>query len=317
MKRIIKINILILVSILFLTACGTKSVKREDGNLKIVTTIFPQYDFVREIAGDKVDIKMLIAPGSETHSYEPSPQDIIDIENSDLFIYVGGESDAWIDKILKDMDKDPNEVISMMDIVEVFEEELVEGMEDIEDNHKHSHSEEEYDEHVWTSPKNAMVISKFIGSKLGEIDLENQEFYRETTQLYLDKLEKLDEEFRIISENGSKKPLIFADRFPFLYLAKEYDLKYYGAFPGCSSETEASPATLKFLIDKVKEESIPVVFYIEFSNEKMADIIVESTQAKKLLLHSAHNVSKDEFKQGIGYLDIMEANLKNLKEALK
>ncbi len=312
MKKIFKINTILFLGLVLLTACSPKVKEETTSKPRVVTTIFPQYDFTREIAGDNVDLKMLIAPGAETHSYEPSPQDIIDIENSDLFIYVGGESDSWIEKILKDMDKDESEVISMMEIVDLLEEEVVEGMDDVQD---HGHSDE-YDEHVWTSPKNVMAISRAIEEKLEGVDPSNREEYRGNLARYLTSLEKLDKDIRQVVENGSGKPLIFADRFPFLYFAKEYGINYYGAFPGCSSETEASPATLKFLIDKVNDEELPVVFYIEFSNEKMADIIVESTGAKKLLFHSGHNISKDEFKSKIGYLDLMENNLKNLKEAL-
>ena len=316
MKKTTRIVLILIIMSLLVTACGSNIDRKEgDGRLKVVTTIFPQYDFVRQIAGDRVDMKMLIAPGAETHSYEPSPQDIIDIENSDLFIYVGGESDSWIEKILEDMDKDRGEIMSLMDVVSLLEEELSEGMEDTEASH--DHEEEEYDDHAWTSPVNAMEISREIAARLMDLDEGNADFYRENLAGYLEELGDLDRSFRELVEGGNHKPLIFADRFPFLYFAREYGLEYFGAFPGCSAETEASPTTLKFLIDKVREEKIGHVFYIEFSNEKMADIINESTGSKKLLFHSGHNLSKDEFESGLGYLDIMKGNLSNLREAME
>ncbi len=317
MNKNIKISLVILLVLVLLSGCGNKNIENttDNGKLKVVATSFPPYDFAREIGQDKIELKMLIAPGTETHSYEPSPQDIIAIQNSDLFIYVGGESDTWIDRVLKDMNKNEENVMSLMDFVEVKKEELVEGME--EDNHDHEHDHIEYDEHVWTSPKNAKLISEAIESKLSKLDSENSSSYKENYTEYKGKLDALDEKFTSIVKNGSEKPLVFADRFPFLYFAKEYNLKYYGAFSGCSTEVEASPATIKFLIDKVNSDKIPVVFYIEFSNEKMADIVVESTNAKKMLFHSAHNVTKKDFDAGVSYLDIMNNNALSLEEALK
>jgi len=305
-----------------LTGCNNNTVNPESensaGKLSIVTTIFPQYDFVREIAGDSVELTMLLSPGSESHSYEPTPQDIITIQNCDIFIYVGGESDEWVDGILDSMDTGNMKIIPLMDLVDTVEEEIVEGME-AEDGAAGEDENEapELDEHVWTSPKNAITIVQYISDTLCELDNANVAAYKVNTASYLEELSELDAAFREVIDNALRHTLVFADRFPFRYLANNYGLEYYAAFPGCATETEASAATVAFLIDKVKEEDIPVVFYIEFSNEKMADTICESTNAQKLLFHSCHNISKEDFKSGISYLELMTQNMINLKEALQ
>ena len=311
MKKIIKIfNITILCAFMLL-GCNNINTTQNEGKINVVTTIYPQYNFVREIAGDTVNLTMLLKPGSESHSYEPTPKDIITIQNCDVFIYVGGESENWVKDILDSMDTSNIKIISLLESVDAVEEEIVEGME-------HEHEEEkEYDEHVWTSPKNAIKIVNQINETLCSLDKENKDKYNENTIKYIAKLEDLDKLFKSIIDNSSRKTLVFGDKFPFRYLADEYGLDYYAAFPGCSTETEASAATVAFLIDKVKEDNIPVVFNIELSNGKIADTICESTGAKKLLLHSCHNITKEDFENGIGYLDLMKANANNLKEALK
>ncbi|MDR1952437.1 MAG: metal ABC transporter substrate-binding protein [Elusimicrobiota bacterium] len=312
---VIVLSILILFT-LFITWQRAKKKNAEDipeSRLKVVATIFPQYDFVREIAGDKVSLEMLIMPGAESHSYEPTPQDIIKIKNSDVFIYVGGESDEWINKILSSIDMENKKIITLMSIVKPVKEEIVEGMQEEEGGEE---EEGEYDEHVWTSIKNAQKITIALSKMLQESDKENAEFYKQNTDRYIKELKALDKDFKEIVAKGKRKTIIFGDRFPFRYFADEYKLKYFAAFPGCSNETEANAATIAFLIDKVKEEKIPIVFYIEFSNEKIADIIASSAKAKTLLLHSAHNVSKKDFESGVSYLDIMKKNAQNLKEAL-
>ena len=466
--------------------------------LSVVSTIFPGYDFTRAVAGGQVELTMLLPPGAESHSFEPTPQDIIKIQNCDVFIYVGGDSDTWVDGILETMDTSRMKILSMMDLVETVPEELVEGMEEdhghdhddeitpedihdrplsdwvgdwssiekalasgaldgyiahqaeedetdaaaqkansaqrwasdypnltvtgdgltldgkttayqylghrlvesdhgasvwygfeavdatsgaprylafsdhgagghAEDAHEHEeehehelphfhlrygdesfdaliamedwspiyfpadaadadiaeamsghgHSEEaEYDEHVWTSPINAMKIARAISDTLCALDAGNADAYRANYTAYLGELSELDAAFRDVVKNAARRTLIFGDRFPFRYFVDEYGLDYYAAFPGCSTETEASAQTVAFLIDKTKAEKIPAVFYIEFSNGKMADTISEATGAKKLLLHSCHNVSKAELQAGASYLTLMTQNVDTLKEAL-
>lgn len=289
--------------------------KDDTGKISVVVSIFPAYDFSREIAGDKAELTLLLPPGSESHSYEPTPQDIITIQNCDVFIYVGGESDVWVDKILESMDTSNMKILKMMDMVDVVEEEIVEGMEG--DEHDHDHEEDaEYDEHVWTSVRNSQLIVQAISDTFCDIDSENKELYKSNTAAYIEELKELDKEFEEVVSKSKYNTIVFGDRFPLRYFADDYGLTYYAAFPGCSSETEASASTVAFLIDTIEELGLPVVFHIEFSNERMADAISEGTGAKSLLFHSCHNVSKDDIEAGVGYIDLMKQNVINLEEAL-
>lgn len=314
MKKAISVIFCICI-LISLCACKNYTIdnNNNDEKISIVTTIFPPYDFAKQVGGNNVEITMLLKPGSESHTYDPTPQDIIKIQNSDIFIYVGGESDKWINEILDSSDKKPKKIIILMDCVDIVQEKIVEGME--EDNDEQE-NEIEYDEHVWTSPKNAIIISKKISETLCEIDSDNKEIYQSNTNNYSKQLSLLDSKFQNIVDNAKRKVIIFGDRFPLRYFADEYDLKYYAAFPGCSSETEPSAKTVSFLINKIKNDNIPVIFTIEFSNGKIADTICEDTGIKKLQFSSCHNVTQQEFDDGITYIDIMNENAKNLKEAL-
>ncbi|MDR1956830.1 MAG: metal ABC transporter substrate-binding protein [Treponema sp.] len=315
MKRI-AFFIGVLVSLtMTLPAGGRKDTgKTKAGKLTVVTTIFPSYDFVRHIAGDQVSLTMLLPPGAESHSFEPTPQDIIKIQNCDVFVYGGGESDAWVDQILESMDTSRMEIITLMDCVEVVEEEIVEGMQ--EEEAAEESEEPEYDEHVWTSPQNAKLIVRKIADVLKRRDEANAARYEKNTGAYLTQLTELDASFQKMIQGAKRKTLVFGDRFPFRYLADAYGLRYFAAFPGCSTETECSAATVAFLIDKVRSEEIPVVFHLELSNEKIADTICEETGAKKRLLHAAHNITKRDFDRGVGYYDLMAQNVQALQEAL-
>ena len=326
-KNMNKIFLVMLVLMMLLTGCNNENINNEDGTLKVVTTIFPSFDFARAIGVDNVSLSMLIKPGGETHSYEPSPKDITDIQNSDLFIYVGGEGERWVETILESMDTSEMTIVRLMDYVNVVEEEIVEGMEHDHEDHEHEdhdHSEEEhhedehaYDEHIWTSPVNAMMLVEKITEVLVSIDPENKETYEANRDAYISEINSVHEEFKLVVIEANRDTLVFADRFPFRYFVEEYGLKYSAAFPGCATETEPSAKTVAYLIDKVKLENIPVVFYIEFSNQKMADTIIEETGATKLEFHSAHNVSLEDFNAGKTYVDIMRQNINNLKEAIK
>jgi zinc transport system substrate-binding protein len=256
---------------------------------------------------------MLLPPGSESHSFEPSPRDIITIQNSDIFIYAGGESDKWIDRIFQSMNTDNIKILAMIDTVEAVEEEIVEGMEEDEDEDE---DEIAYDEHVWTSPQNVVLIVRAITALLCEADPANADFFRQNAAAYINELEQLDAAFNELVSGAKRNTIVFADRFPFRYFADAYGLTYFAAFPGCSTDTEPSAATVAFLIDKIRAEKIPVVFHIELSNERMANTISGETGAKKFLLHSCHNITKRDFDSGLGYLEIMKGNLENLKEAL-
>lgn len=312
MKKIITLLLAIAV-LLSLCSCSNTTNSNSEDKLNIVTTAFPQYDFTRQITGDKANLTLLLPPGSESHTYEPTPKDIIKIEKSDIFIYVGGESDSWIDKILESVDTKNKTIIKLLDCVTTVNEETVEGMENGEEDEAEG---EEIDEHVWTSPKNAIKITNVIAEKLQEKDKANAEAYKSNTDEYVKALTDLDSSFKNVVSTAKRKTIVFGDRFPFRYFADEYGLTYYAAFPGCSAETEPSAATLAFLVEKINQEKIPVVFHIEMSNEEIAKTISGETGAEVLQMHSCHNVSKDELESGATYLSLMEKNVDNLKIAL-
>ena len=316
-----------------LTGCGTGRAEdasekaQDDGRISVVTTIFPQYDFVRQIAGDSVDLKMLLKPGEETHSYEPTPQDIIAIQNSDIFIYVGGENDAWVEDILDSMPDAGMRTLKLIDCVDTVEEEHVEGMQE---QPGHSHEEEEYhgdeteeahsvheiDEHVWTSPVNASAIVDEIKELLAQTDPDNRQRYEENAEAYEAELAALDAAFREVVDNAGRRLVIFGDRFPFRYFADEYGLDYYAAFPGCASDTEPSAAVMAFLINKVAEEKVPAVLKMQLSNENIANAIAEATGTEVRTFYSCHNLTAEEFENGETYLSMMQKNVETLKEVL-
>lgn len=316
MKRVFKILIvtLVLIGLVFITGCDKK---KDDGKLTIITSSFPGYDFARAITKDNKDItvKMLLKPGSEMHNYEPTPQDIKDIKNSDIFIYVGGDSDEWIDDILDNIDVKKTKVVKLMRLVDLVEEEHVEGME-AEEDAVNEEEAPEYDEHVWTSPKNAITITKKLTKVIVGLDEDNRSIYEENSLKYISELESIDNRIEEVVKNAKRKEIVFGDRFPLRYFADDYNLKYYAAFPGCSEQTEASSKTITYLINRVKKDKIPVVFHIELSNGKIAKTIAKETNAKVLEFKSAHNISQKDFDAGVTYVDIMNDNIKVLKEAL-
>lgn len=319
MKKILKITLLLSMILslnIILIGCGNTN-KDNSGKLNIVTTIFAPYDFARQIVGDDANITMLMSPGVETHSYEPSPADIIKISECDVFIYVGGENDEWVDGILETIDTEDITIIKLLDCVDVIEEEIIEGMESEEKEENHDSSEKEWDEHVWTSPANAIKICKVMEEKFEKLDNSNASDYKTNLDEYVGELNKLDEAFKETVNNGARKTIVFGDRFPVRYFVEEYGLKYFAAFPGCSSETEASASTIAFLIDKVKDEKIPVVFKIELSTGNIAETISDATGAKVLTFYACHNLTKKEFDSGKTYVDFMWENVSSLKEALK
>ena len=244
---------------------------QEDGRLNVVTTIFPYYDFVRQIAGDRVKLTLVLPAGMDSHSFEPTPADMITIQQADLLISNGGAMEHWLSQVLEASDTSHMKVISMMDYVDVLEEELVEGMEGEEESHDHGeedgHQEEiEYDEHIWTSPVNAMNIVEIIRDTLIQEDQANGDYYRQRAEDYLKELKDLDEEFRQVAREEKRNLFIVADKFPFRYLADTYGWSYRAAFSGCSTDTEPSAQTIAYLIDKVSQEQIPVVYYLELSS---------------------------------------------------
>ena len=314
MKKSLKMIIILLVVVVAAVAgillVGNK--KAAGKKLKIVATNFPAYDFARAVAGDEAEVKMLLKPGAEMHDFEPTPQDVIDIKNSDLFVYVGGESDEWVSAILKDIDVSKTKTLKMVDAVSVVEEEAVEGMEAEEEDEEAKGDEVEYDEHVWTSPKNAAKIVDAIAEKIAD----KSDRFKKNAADYVAKLDELDAKFRDVVKNAKRKTIVFGDRFPLRYFVDEYDLKYFAAFPGCAEQTEASSKTISFLIDKVKTEEIPVVFKVELSSGKIADTIAKETGAKVVEFNAVHNVSAEDFAAGATYVSLMKKNVSALKEAL-
>ena len=307
--------------------------KFEQKKYSVVSTSFPGYDFARAVTKNtNISTKMLVKPGAETHTYEPTPQDIIDIKNADMFIYVGGDSDTWVEKILKDVDTKKTHVVKLVDLVSTVNEEIVEGMEDEDEhehdhdhshshdydhdhddhNHKHDHDEEEegpeIDEHVWTSPKKAMEIVKKIAKVASEIDAAEKTKIDDNAEKYVAEIAEVDKDLHQAID-GKISEIVVADRFPFRYFADEFGLKYAAAFSGCSEQTEASAKTISFLINKVKQEKIKKIYMIELSNGKIAETVSKDTGAEVLELHSAHNVTADDFSKGVTYVDLMKRNL--------
>ena len=366
---------LVLAAVLLLVGCGPTHIKTEaaaEDGLDVVVTVFPAYDLARAAGGDLVNVTLLLPPGAESHSYEPTPADILAVQECDLFIYLGGESDTWVETILSAIDLQ-GDAMRMVDCVELLDEAHVEGMQNApghdhehetdcdDDSHGHDHEaevaedhpheehtpEEEAllhddhghdehpesaeheehdhllgavvgkDEHVWTSPKNAAEIVRDIGGKLAELDEEHAGSYRANAEAYGAELDALHQEFQAFFQGLDHRTIVFGDRFPLQYFAEEYDLDYYAAFPGCSTQTEPSAATIAFLTDKVAVEDISHIFYIEFSNHLVADSIAEATDRQTALFHTCHNVSRQEIEAGETYLTLMKRNLETLKTAMK
>lgn len=320
---------LLFLLMLILSGCGRNAQQETqetapDGRPKIqvITTIFPPFDFVRRIGGEYVEVSMLLKPGMEAHSYEPSPRDIIRITESGLFLYAGGESDVWVEELLEGND---GEVYShsLLSWVEPLEEESLEGMQ-VRGHDHGEHAEEdgvhleqgEYDEHVWTSPANAILLVEKIRDTLILLDPERKDVFMKNAEDYLAELRQLDQDYRKMTVNAKRHTLVFGDRFPFLYLVKNYGLSYYAAFPGCSSETEPSAATIAFLTDEVEHDQIPVIFRLEMSNGKVAEAIAEVTGTKTAVLHSCHTLTREEMERGETYLSLMRQNLEQLDKAL-
>ena len=305
-----------------LCGCGPRA-KADDGRLQVVCTVFPYYDFARQIGGDDVDVTLLVAAGKETHSFEPTPLDVITLSEADVFLYNGGESEAWVDDILSAAGENIAVTLPLMPQVSTLAEEWAEGMEGAHDDHDHDHDghghdsdEIENDAHVWTSPVLAKTLCRAICDALCQADPEHRDGYQARLADYLAQLDDLDEAFRDVVAAGQRRLLVFGDRFPLLYFCKEYGLDYRAAFHGCASDTEPSLATLKYLIDKVEDEDIPVVYTIELSSQKVAQAIAETTGARVLTFQSCQTVSRRDMEAGATYLSLMERNVEALKEGL-
>ena len=352
---IIALIIIIISAVVMVFAYGIKNkqvVVSEDDKMKIVVTSFPQYDFARAVAGDKANIQMLIKPGVETHSYEPTPDDIQKIQNADLFIYTGGENDEWVEGILDSIDTSSLKTLKLEDCVDLIEEDETVGLEGVEthshshnhdhddehnhdhdneeghdhdhdedehDGHNHSSTDIEYDEHVWLSLKNAERFVNEISESLVSLDSANADAYSANAKAYNTELEALDKEYSEAVSSSTVKTLLFADRFPFRYMVADYGLSYYAAFDGCAADTNASFETVTFLAKKVDELGLKHVLKIDGSDGKIAKTVVENTNDKNqdiLELDSMQSVNDDEINSGTTYLSIMKSNLEVLKKAL-
>lgn len=360
--------IVLAVSIFLMTGCkrtesgNLPEISPETDRLNVVTTIFPYYDFVRQVAGDRVTLKLMVPAGMDSHSFEPTPADMIALQEADILICNGGAMEQWVQKVLDSLDTSSMKVLTMMDYVDVLEEEHVEGMEEEHQGHDHDEEPEavhdhdeaseavydhdevpeavhdvseleevhevfdredghemeiEYDEHIWTSPVNAMTIVKIISQTLMEAAPEEAARFETGRDLYLQQLSEVDQSFRKAVAGGNHRMIVVADKFPFRYLAEEYGLSYRAAFSGCSTDTEPSAKTIAYLIDQIRDRDIGAVYYLELSSHRTADIICEETGAEPLLLHSCHNVTRREFDGGVTYLQLMEGNAERLSRGLQ
>lgn len=311
MKKTVSVILAAVLMLLMLCSCG--GVTGGEDRLSIVCTAFPQYDFVKNILGSEEGLTLLLDDGGDLHSYEPTAQDIIKIGSADLFVYVGGASDEWVESTVKATENPDLKTIALMNLVDTLDEEYVAGME-----HEHEeHGENEtQDEHVWLSLKNAAVITQALCDAICEIDPENSDVYKANAEEYIAQLNSLDGKYQAAVDSAARKTVLFADRFPFRYLVEDYGLEYYAAFAGCSSESEASFETMAFLIDQTKELSLPVVLTIDGSDGSLAKTVCESTGAKTAVLDSCQSVSADDIANGASYINIMKNNLEILREAL-
>lgn len=328
MKKITALLLALFMLVGALAGCGKQNDTNQTDKLSIVTTIFPEYDWVREILGEKADnaeITMLLDNGVDLHSYQPTADDIVKISDCDLFIYVGGESDEWVEDALRNAANRNMKVINLLEVLgdSVKTEEIVEGMQEAEHEHEdaeeHEH-EEEADEHVWLSLKNAKMLVRVISKALQELDPDSKDIYAANADAYVKKLSALDAEYQAAVDAASNKTILFGDRFPFRYLVDDYGLRYYAAFVGCSAETEAGFETISFLAKRVDEWKLPCVLTIEGAQHKIAETIVRNTTAKNqrvLTMDSMQSTTSKDVKNGTTYLSVMEKNLSVLKEALR
>ncbi len=306
MRKIIALFLSLFLCILSFTSCQNEPPK----GLSIVALNFPAYDFAKNIVGECAEVSLLLPPGGESHTFEPTAKDIIKISQCDIFIYTGGESDAWVDKIIASLDKKPK-TIKMMDFVEICQD----------DHHfiEHSflsHSLHEIDEHIWTSLKFSQDIIKGISREICDLDKENSAYYKANERKYINEIKALDSDFEKLFSTAKRNTIVVADRFPFSHFANDYGLNCTCAYHSCTEDSEPTPKMIAELIEAVKKENIPIVFHMEFSNKTVAMAVSEDTGAPLRELHSCHNVTKEELSSGVTYLSLMKNNYKVLEEAV-
>ncbi len=330
-KKIIYIilAIAIIVGIAIAIVIG-KNNKKSDAKYKVVASNFASYDFLRAIIGDNEDVELtfLIGPGKDAHSYDPTASDLISIQDADLFVYVGGEMEKWSDKVIDSLDTEGKDIICIADFVDTIEEKEVDGAEeheheeehhedDEEHEHEHEHEEGAFDEHIWTSPENAIKMVQALEKEMEKIDSENAENYKKNAEAYIAQIKDVDKKIQEIVDSKVRDRLVFADKMPMQYFIDYYDLKVSAAFDGCSTETEPSAQTIAYLKNKVKEEKIPVVLYIELNPGTVAKTIADETGTTSMQIQTLHNVSLDDFNAGETWVSLMTRNIDVLKKALQ
>lgn len=315
LKRKLLAVITAAATVFSLCACSSESgySNSDSGKLKIISTVFPPYDLARQIAGDNAEISILLPPGSEIHNYEPSAKDMIAIRNCDIFLYIGGENEQWAEKLINSNDTENVTAVKLIDYVPTLSED--EDEHDHEHDHEHEH-EHETDEHIWTSPQNAQLMLSAVYDAICKVDPSDKQTYTKNKDAYAKQLSALDNAYRSAVDNAKNKTIVLADKFPFRYLAHEYGLEFSAAFAACSDESEPGVSTMIKLTKTIKENNIPAVYYLEFSSTKIADTLCDETGATKLMLHSCHNVSKQDIENNVSYVDLMKQNLENLKSTL-
>ncbi|HBN10627.1 MAG TPA: ABC transporter substrate-binding protein [Ruminococcus sp.] len=303
--------------LIFMTSCTStdNSSSDDSGKIKISATLFPQYDFARQIAGDKAEITLLLPSGMDSHSYEPTPADIININKSDLFIYTGEYLESWANDIVGDIDTDKTHVLDVSSGIQLVKEEDEHHHDDEDEHHEEEHHHE-YDPHIWTSPVIAMQMADNIAEALCETDSVNSDYYKQNAENYKKQLQELDSEFREIVADGKRNTIYFGGKFALYYFTQEYGLDYVSAFYSCSGETEPSAKVMSEMISSIKENNIPVIYYEEIAEPTVANMIADETGAKPLLFHSCHNVTPEDFRNGVTYIDLMKQNAVNLREGL-
>jgi len=320
-KKAIALCFSLILILMSMVGCSPQD--NQNDKLSIVCSIFPHYDWTKQILGetvDEIDLTLLVNNGTDLHSYQPSAQDILKISTCDMFIYVGGSSDQWVDEVLEQANNDEMIVIDLLNLLgeKAKEEVIIEGMEH-EHEHEHDEEEAEYDEHIWLSIKNASFLCEKICEQLCTLIPENAESYQKNSDVYIKKLNSLDNEYSSAIGSAKRNSLIFADRFPFRYLADDYGLDCYAAFPGCSAETEASFKTVAFLAEKSDEEKVPALLIIDGSSDSIAKTVVETSSNKDckiLSVNSLQSVTQNDIENGVTYLSVMTKNLEIFKEVL-
>lgn len=320
------------ILIVGLSGCGKQTDEtKKEYKLTVMTTLFPYYDFTRAIVKgvDDIEVKLLVSPGQDDHSFEPTPADVVAIDEADVFIYNGGGIETWVSDVLESLDNENQTVVRMMDCLDERLEEIAEKddkeqvfavnehnhEEDYDDENKDGHHHE-IDEHIWTSPVFSESLVEEICNVLCEKAPEYKDVFEKNTKDYVNQIKNIDTEFKRVVETSDKKEIIFADKFPLKYFANEYGLRYYAAFDGCSGEMEPSAKTVAFLIDKVKAKDVNGIFYLELSSQAMPDVICDDTGVKKYQFNSCHNITREQFDDGVTYVSLMQENVYVLKKAL-